>query len=340
MKILLDSPAFYPSIGGLETTVALRAEGLRRRGHEVMVTTTTAHAGPEPFAFPVVRRPSPRRLLALTRWCTVYYQANLSLKRSWPLLLVRRPWVVSHHSWVCRTDGRIAWQDRLKRRLIRRADASLAVSTALAEDLGPETRVLADPYDDRRFRRLPEIAKDRELAFLGRLVSDKGAELLLAALAELRAGGLEPRLTILGEGPERPALERQAGELGLSAQVTFRGRVTGEAVVEELNRHSILVVPSRYREPFGIVALEALACGCAVVGSAGGGLPEAIGPGGRTFENGDAGALAATLRGLLTEPAQAAALVAGAREHLARHTVDAVTRELEAALRGAVEARR
>ena len=66
-----------------------------------------------------------------------------------------------------------------------------------------------------------------------------------------------------------------------------------------LNAHRFLVVPSRWVEPFGIVALEGIACGCAVVGSEEGGLKEAIGPCGVTFANGDAAGLARALKKIL-----------------------------------------
>lgn len=335
MKVLIYSPAFFPSIGGLETSVALQARGLTQRGQETVVVTTSAHDGPEPFPFRVVRRPGAVELLRWVRWCDVLYQANVSLKGLWPLLLVRRPWVVSHHSWYCRTGGRIAWQDRLKRFLLRYAGASIAVSRAVAADLGAPSVVIGNAYDDAVFHRLPEVPRERELIFLGRLVSDKGADLLLRALARLKAGGLTPRLTVVGEGPEGPALHRLAGELGLASQVRFRGTLLGEELVRELNRHEIMVAPSRYNEPFGLVALEAIACGCVVVGSEGGGLPEAIGPCGRTFANGDDAALASTLAGLLAHPEERAALRAGAAAHLAAHSPQRVIDRYLATLHGA-----
>jgi glycosyltransferase involved in cell wall biosynthesis len=85
-----------------------------------------------------------------------------------------------------------------------------------------------------------------------------------------------------------------------------------------LNQHRILVVPSRWPEPFGIVAVEAIACGCVVVGSVEGGLPEAIGPCGLTFPNGETEALAGVLQQLLTNPNKLAALRANAAAHLAQ----------------------
>jgi glycosyltransferase involved in cell wall biosynthesis len=222
-------------------------------------------------------------------------QSNVSLRGLWPLLLVRRPWVVSHHSWYCRTDGHVAWQDRLKRWLLRFASASISVSEAIAADIGSPSIVIQNAYRNRLFRRLPWVTRDGELLFVGRLVSDKGVDILIDAIHLLAERGRRPHLTVVGEGPEREPLERQAERLGLAAQVAFAGVLRGEGLVESMNRHRVLVVPSRYREPFGIVALEGIACGCLVVGSEGGGLKEAIGPCGLTFPNGDRERLAEVL---------------------------------------------
>jgi glycogen(starch) synthase len=321
MRVLVYSPAFAPQVGGLESFVAQVASGLAKLDHEVVVATTTPLAAGEPsdaFPFRVIRRPSPGALLRWVRWCEVLFHANVSLRGAWPLLLVRRPWLTSHHSWYCRVDGRIAWQDRLKRFAVR-ASTSVAVSRALADDLGPGTRVITNPYREELFRLLPAVPRTRDLAFLGRLVSDKGVDVLFDALALIAARGIAPRLTVIGDGPERPRLAAQAERLGIAGRIDFLGTRTGEELVRRLNEHRILVVPSRYREPFGNVAVEAIACGCVVVGSAGGGLPEAIGLCGRTFPNGDAAALAGVLAELLGDPAAVARLRHDARAHLAPH---------------------
>ena len=62
-----------------------------------------------------------------------------------------------------------------------------------------------------------------------------------------------------------------------------------------------MIVPSRWAEPFGIVALEGIATGCALVASSGGGLPDAVGPCGLLFPNGDAAALALALKKVLSD---------------------------------------
>ncbi|MFL6197465.1 MAG: glycosyltransferase family 4 protein [Thermoanaerobaculia bacterium] len=325
MRILIYSPAFLPMIGGLELNVANFAERFQRAGHEVVVVTRTPGQGPDGLPFRVVRRPSPGELLRWARWCDVFHQANVSLRGIWPLLLVRRPWVVSHHSWYTRTEGNVAWQDRIKRWSLRFAAGSIAVSQAVADDLAVPSVVIPNPYRDELFRWLPGVERTEDLVFLGRLVSDKGMDLLLDALALLAAEGLRPRLTVVGEGPEEPRLREQAERLGVAEQVRFAGLVTGPELVELLNRHRILVAPSRYNEPFGIVALEGIACGCVVVGSAGGGLRDAIGPCGETFRNGDAADLARVLGRLLRHPELHDEYRRHCEEHLALHTAERAT---------------
>jgi glycogen(starch) synthase len=335
MRVLIYSPAFLPQVGGLEIGQALLAERLAELGQEVTVVTLTAAApgaGPDDFPFRVLRRPGPVELLRAVWRCEVFFQANVSLRGLWPLLFAHRTWAVSHHSWYRRGDGSIAWQDRLKRLALRGAAVSISVSRAMAADLETDSLVIPNAYRDHLFRLLPDAARDRDLIFVGRLVSDKGVDLLIAALGRLALEGLSPRLLVVGDGPELPGLQAHAAQLGLGERVEFAGTRHGEELVRLLNRHRILVVPSRYNEPFGVVALEGIACGCVVVGSEGGGLPEAIGPCGLTFRNGSVDELAATLAELLRTPLELAPWRARAAEHLAQHASDLVARRYLAAL--------
>jgi glycosyltransferase involved in cell wall biosynthesis len=126
-------------------------------------------------------------------------------------------------------------------------------------------------------------------------------------------------LTVVGGGPEEAVWRRLSGDLGQAAQVNFVGVKRGRELVEVLNAHKVLVVPSLWNEPFGVVALEGMACGCVVVGSEGGGLKEAIGPGGLTFPNGDIIALADCIRKALSDADTLARCRSSAPAHLARH---------------------
>src|SRR5207247_10056048 len=189
--------------------------------------------------------------------------------------------------------------------LIKRAATpsvtNVAISKAVADGISGHSFVIGNPYNDRVFRLIPGVTRDEDIVFVGRLVSDKGADLFLHALKLLQNDNLLPNLTIIGTGPEEQNLRRLTTELALDRQVSFAGQKSGAVLAEVLNRHRVLVVPSRWAEPFGIVALEGIACGCVVVGSEKGGLKEAIGPCGLTFENENVPALAEQLKRLLSD---------------------------------------
>ncbi len=327
MRILFSSHVFAPSIGGLETVSRNLAEEFTRQGHEVrLITQTSAAATADPGAtempFAIWRRPSARTLLELTRWCDVYFHNNISLPRAWPLLLAPRPWVVAHHVWIPRT-GVAA---RLKRFALRFA-TGISISEAIAQHVSTPSVVIPNPYDDVTFRLQPDVERTRDLVFVGRLVSDKGVPLLLQALAALRSGDLRPSLSIVGSGSEESQLRQLTAALGLQTQVSFLGARRGAELARILSGHRIIVVPSLWQEPFGVVALEAIACGCAAVGSEGGGLRDAMGPCGIAFPNGDRAALRAALELLLRDPAKLEALRRPAELHLRRHRLESVARE-------------
>jgi glycosyltransferase involved in cell wall biosynthesis len=343
MRILIHSPAYLPRLGGLELNTANLARGLAAGGDEVAVVTTTPAPPGEPDrgdrTFDVVRRASPVELLRRTRWSDVVLHQNLSLRGLWPLGLVRRPLVVAHHSWY-RRDGRIGWRERLKRAVVARASGSIAVSRAIAADLASPSVVVPNAYRAELFFEDSAVARRGDLLFVGRLVSDKGADDLVEALALLAAAGTRLGLTIVGEGPERDALERLAARRGVSELVRFAGPLGDRDLADAYRRHRVAVVPSRYDEPFGIVALEAIACGCAVVGSRGGGLADAIGPCGVTYPNGDVAALAAAIREVAESSERQAALRAAAAAHLLRHRPETMAAGYRDVLERAVAARR
>jgi glycogen synthase len=327
LKILLGSHHFSPSIGGIETASELLAREFLNLDQQVRVITQTI--GTNNFPFPVIRRPGAFELLRQVAWCDVFLQNNISLRTLWPLLFVRRPVFIAHQTWIRReansfpystnTRGQVGWQERLKHFVLRFAK-SIAISQAIADQLPTPSIVVGNPYDDEVFRDFHSANRTKDLIYVGRLVSDKGVDVLIEALSILRKSGSETQLTIVGDGPDRVKLEKQISNLLLQPWVEFKGDQTGAQLAEILNRHCILVVPSRWPEPFGIVALEAIACGCVVVGSEQGGLPEAIGPCGMTFPNNDARALADILAQLLNDPARRDLLQRNAGFHLARFT--------------------
>jgi glycosyltransferase involved in cell wall biosynthesis len=323
MKILIYSPAFFPSIGGLENIMATLAQEFYKAGHNVTLISYTPWDGQEPFEFEVVRCPKPRKVLELTYWCDVFFQGCVSLKGLWSLFLVPRPLVVAHHTWYRRPSGKRIFQDRLKQ-LVTRFATNISISPAIAEQLPVSSIVIPNSYRDDLFYELPVSHRSVELVFLGRLVPDKGVHLLLCALEILKTQGLTPKLTIIGDGPELSILKQRTISYGIKDQVCFTGVKVGEQLTHLLNDHQIMVIPSLWNEPFGIVALEGIACGCVILGSEGGGLKDAIGPCGLTFPNGDVQALTQTLAHLLKNPAQIAYYRQNAPSHLAKHRKEKV----------------
>ncbi len=158
---------------------------------------------------------------------------------------------------------------------------------------------------------------DPVVGFVGRLVDQKGVEFLVRAAPLVLAVLPTTRFVIVGDGPERERLERLAEELHVAAAVEFAGYDPEPA--KRMRSMTVLAVPSVY-EPLGMVALEAMAIGVPVVGSAVGGIPEAVEAErtGLLVPPGDPAELAKALLRILESPALAAEMGAAGRERARR----------------------
>jgi glycosyltransferase involved in cell wall biosynthesis len=138
------------------------------------------------------------------------------------------------------------------------------------------------------------------IGYIGRLVPEKGIDILLEAVAQLR-GPWE--LRILGSGPERDRLEKMAQWLGILPRVAFDLPIPSTQMPYYYSGLDVLVLPSRtrpnWKEQFGRVLIEAMACQTVVVGARCGAIPEVIGDAGLTFTEGDPADLRAQLQILL-----------------------------------------
>jgi glycogen(starch) synthase len=173
---------------------------------------------------------------------------------------------------------------------------------------------------------------ERLVLLVGRLVYEKGFHLALDALAPLVKDPGGVRFLVAGTGSAEADLRRQAWRLGLHRHGTFLGWV-GDDMLHSLYRIADLcIVPSIY-EPFGIVALEAMASGCLCVVADTGGLREVV-PGdgtvGLRFPSRDSAALQEILQRVLTDEPLRAQLVAEAREHVLRFDWGEVARRTAA----------
>lgn len=159
--------------------------------------------------------------------------------------------------------------------------------------------------DEQVFRPAPGPRDDRTftVGFAGRLVPEKGVELLLEAVSALP----QAHVVIAGSGGQEAALRAQARTLGLESRVTFETSLSSAAMPAFYNRLDALVLPSRtlpnWKEQFGRVLIEAMACGVPVVGSSSGEIPNVIGQAGLVFPEGDVDALRAALRSVAEDMA-------------------------------------
>jgi glycogen synthase len=114
------------------------------------------------------------------------------------------------------------------------------------------------------------------LLCLGRIVPDKGFDLVVDALASIVRVVPDIQMTIAGDGIDKPRLEQQARKLNLDDKVVFAGWVAPREVLDLMNTATIVIVPSRWFEPAPIVAIQAAHMGRPVVGTRTGGIPELV----------------------------------------------------------------
>lgn len=164
----------------------------------------------------------------------------------------------------------------------RGARAVICVGNRLAADsiselgLDPSVvTVIPNTYDVRRYTHAERTRGPvLRLLSVGRLSHEKGHDVLLRAFAQLSASGVSATLTMVGDGPERSALEALALELGIAGDVEFKGVLLDEPLAAEMRAADLFVLPSR-SEGFGVVLIEALATGLPVVATLSGG-PDGI----------------------------------------------------------------
>jgi glycosyltransferase involved in cell wall biosynthesis len=165
-----------------------------------------------------------------------------------------------------------------------------------------------------------EDSRPFRIGYVGRLVEEKGVDLLLRAVAELEG---EWRVSILGDGPFKARLKELSGELGVETRVSFEVPLPSSGMPSHYKKLDALVLPSRarpnWKEQFGRVLIEAMACGIPVVGSDSGEIPHVVGDAGLLFPEDDVQALRAHLRALVSDRGLRRSLAQKGRERVVQH---------------------
>jgi glycosyltransferase involved in cell wall biosynthesis len=352
VRICLYTNTAFPKRGGQELVVDALARGLIEAGEQAVVLAPRPGFFSPPddsrSAYPVLRHP---RFISTRRGVEAYgwFLRRCFKKTRFDVLhchgvypvgylgaLSRRstgiPMVITDHAYPFKDgkprDPKPSTRDRHLHAL-ESADALVAISATIHENylrlLPGARRIVRIPHgvatDELRrpVARPPDLgpeARPGEYAlFLGRWKHQKGVDLLLRSIAMMQAGG--PSLVVIaGEGPEGPALKKLSARLGLAGRAMFVGWVSGEKKAYLLQNAGCLVVPSRWAESFGLVAIESFAAGRPVVATAVPGLRELIrdGANGTLVEPESPAALSRALVEMFADPRRQEALGAAGRK--------------------------
>jgi glycosyltransferase involved in cell wall biosynthesis len=248
--------------------------------------------------------------------------------------------------------GDLAWQSwgrfgRAIGRRCRQADAVVSISEAITAELkqaGYESERIHDlpngvPVPNDAWQPRPDWRAAPHAVFVGRLAAEKGLDTLVEAWAEVRKTHSGATLTLIGEGPERPALESRVAALGLNGAVVLPGASANPNAL--LRAADLFVLPSR-EEGMSIALLEAMALGMPLVASSVPGNRRLVHDGvhGRLVAPNDSDALARAMIDLWANLDRAIAMGRAARDEVARgYSVEAVARRHMELFKGLIDAR-
>jgi len=292
------------------------------------------------FSFQVLRQPSFSQLWRLIRSSDLIHVAGPALSPLALGLILRKPVVIEHHGFqtICPTgqlfmertgvpcpghfmaghhleclrcrsnsDWLTSWKLWLltfvRRFLCSRVVANIAPTEWLS-GLLHLPKIISIPHgleattSGAQFEHVPHPPT---IVFQGRLVSTKGIRVLLEAAGILRSRNRSFELVVIGDGPERDALEELAQKMQLSSCVRFVGRLNTSELESTLAKANIVVVPSLGGEVFGLVVAENMSRGLPIVASDLGAFTEVLGDTGLTFRIGDAHELEHQLARLLDD---------------------------------------
>jgi glycogen(starch) synthase len=343
MRLLFWSELFRPHLGGVEVWSAQLIHALQARGHDCLAIAShgpTAQPDETVFEGLPVRRFSFHSALlsgdlgAIRRVQQAVAAAKRAFRPDLIHLNTSQPSLFFHErttaAYPCRTLLTVheppldsARENSLLGRTLTAVDRVVCVSHAMQNDvlcLASAVRDKCSVVHNAYLAPSPidEVPSRRSLLCVGRIVREKGFDLAIEALAKLPQ---DVRLDIVGDGPARAELESLAARCGVSNRVTFAGWREPHEVDELMQRAGIVVVPSRWREPFGLIALQGAAAARPVVAFATGGLAEIVVHGETgllvDLERGSAG-LADAIASLLCDPERGDAMGRAARERQRR----------------------
>lgn len=347
IRLLYWTETFWPLVGGVQTYAKQFIAAIRELGYDVAVITVRLQDLPEQeemegvtvFRLPfheVLRGRDPGAFIALRKRVeairsdfqsdvvhvnlygpsvAIYAETN----RRAPL-----PTVVALHQELTGIDS----LGGILQRLFDQASWVTTVSAAALHDLtttfpqlSEKTSFIHNGLATSGFKAVPPAEGVHRILCVGRLVESKGFDLAIDAFNRVRKKIPVMRMTIAGDGPERKRLEQLAQEHRLGDDVTFAGEVDGARVRELIGGSSVVLMPSREHESFGLVAVEAALLERPVIASRLGGLAEIVvdGETGFLVEPENPAEIARRLEEILSQPETTARQGRDARERALKH---------------------
>ncbi|HZS92917.1 MAG TPA: glycosyltransferase family 4 protein [Chloroflexota bacterium] len=358
MRVLVVAGGYPPEIGGVQVASDQIARGLQRRGHDVLVVANVPGLKPRRYVHAGVRvRGVPFLLPGRKAFPFLCAYSFLALLRT---LLAFRPdliyvhFVAEYAPYLAllmphRGSARLIIslrgndvhlfpeQSTIMRRALQslcaQADAVTACSASVLDDVrpylpeqAPRLAVLRDgitPGDFSRPDPGPSHGRPYILA-VARFVKKKGLPILLRAMPAVLQMVPDVDLLVVGDGPEGEHLREMVAQLNLGQRVRFLGALTNAEAIRWMMGCELFVLPS-LREPLGIVNLEAMACGRAIVATRVDGVPEIVEHevNGLLVPPDDPDALANAIVTLLRDPEKRRAMgERGRQKALTSHTWD------------------
>ena len=276
MKVVISSYTFLPELGGVATHVACLAAAFARAGHQTTVITLTR--GPTSgYGFEVIRAPSPLTLTTCYASADILILSNLSLRLIYPALIIRRRVGLWHHSESAFSTDFDGLARRSCRAIMDRA-IHFATSRYIAKKGRLKNPLVIHPFiGPEHLAAFQEASREPRsgVLFAGRLEAEKGILHLLDRWPMVRDRLQVKTLRIAGFG----TLSGEVAEFAAahSGEIHFLGQLSITDVARAMHRSRYCIVPSLWNEPFGSVALEAIAAGALTICTSRGGLPEAVG---------------------------------------------------------------
>ena len=344
MRVLYWTERFYPDtgIGGVEVASLPLIHGLKARGIECIVVTSRSASAPQDESeyegIPVYRFAFHAALLSQNP-----LQIIALVKRIADLKAGLKPDLIHLNT----SQGSLFFHERTRTdcptlhtiheplqsiehnsmigRALHQADWITTPSQAMREeiirafpDVAPRLTSIPNGLPVPSVKPAPLSFKPPRVLCVGRLVHEKGFDLAISAFASVLQQIPDARLTIAGTGDAEPELIAQSTALGIQHAVEFVGFVRPSSVPRLMNEAAVVVVPSRWFEVFGLVALEAGQMARPVIAARTGGLPEVLVDGitGLLVEPENSAALAEAIRSVLSQPERAAQMGAAAYQHV------------------------